>query len=177
MSLWSKIRGTIESAFQLGLNGPQWKANAGNIEARNATDAAFVIVRGATPVAANDLVTKAYADSGSVIVDGGVQEIRFALGTATASSTTSIPNNAIVIAAELNVTTPYTGGATVSIGTAGSPSALQATTDNNPQAAGIYQVMQDTAYPGPATVQATVAGAPIAGVAQVIVRYIQAPQP
>ena len=177
MSLWSKIRGTIETAFQLGLKGPQWKNNAGIIESRDAADAAFVIVRGATPVNANDLVTKAYADSGSVIVDGGVQEIRFALGTATANSTTSVPNNAIVISAELDVTTPYTAAATISIGTAGSPSALQATSDNNPQAAGIYQVMQDTAYPGPATIQATVAGGPIAGVAQVIVRYIQAPQP
>lgn len=64
MSLWSKLRGTAETSFQVGLGGPQLKANAGNIEARNSSDAAFVIVRGATPVAANDLVTKAYADLG-----------------------------------------------------------------------------------------------------------------
>ena len=179
MSLWSKIRGTVETIFQIGLGGPQVKANAGNIEARNAADAAFVIVRGATPVAANDLATKAYVDSGAVIADGGVQEIRFALGTGAAqNSVTQIPNNALVISTEINVTTPYSGGATITVGNAGTPALLQATTDNNPQAAGIYQVMGDTSYTGgPATVLVTIAGAPVAGVGACIVRYVQAAQP
>jgi hypothetical protein len=179
MSLWSKIRGTIETVFQIGLGGPQVKANAGNLEARNAADAAFVIVRGATPVAANDLVTKAYADSGAVIADGGVQEIRFALTNAAAqNSVTSIPNNAIVVDAELSVTTPYSGGATITVGNAGSPALLMGTGDNNPQANGLYQVHQDTAFAGgPATVLVTIAGAPAAGAGFCIVRYVQAPQP
>lgn len=60
MSLWSKIRGTIETVFQLGIGGPQLKANAGVIEARDASDAAFVIVRGLTPVGNTDLATKLY---------------------------------------------------------------------------------------------------------------------
>lgn len=179
MSLFSKIRGTIETIFQLGLGGPQLKANAGNVEARNSADAAFVIVRGATPVAANDLVTKAYADSAVIIADGGVQEIRFAIGTGAAqNSVTSVPANAIMISAELDITTPYSGGATITIGNAGTPALLQATTDNNPQAAGIYQVMQDTTYTGgPATILVTIAGGPVAGVGACIVRYVQAPLP
>jgi hypothetical protein len=56
MSLYRKIRGTIETIFQLGLGGPQLKNNAGAIEARNSADAAFAIMRGATAVAASDLV-------------------------------------------------------------------------------------------------------------------------
>lgn len=62
MSLYSKLRGTIETIFQIGLNGPQWKANGAVIEARNALDTLFAIGRGATPVAANDWATKAYVD-------------------------------------------------------------------------------------------------------------------
>jgi hypothetical protein len=41
MSLYSKIRGTIETIFALGDAGPQLKANAGSIEVRNASDTAY----------------------------------------------------------------------------------------------------------------------------------------
>jgi hypothetical protein len=169
----------METIFQIGKGGPQVKANAGNLEGRDATDAAFVIVRGATPVGANDLATKAYVDSGAVIADGGVQEIRFAITNAAAqNSVTSIPSGAIVVDAELDITTPYSGGATITVGNAGSPALLMGTTDNNPQANGLYQVHQDTTYAGgPATVLVTIAGAPAAGAGFAIVRYIQTPQP
>jgi hypothetical protein len=63
MSFFQKIRGTIESLFQLGLGGPQLKNNAGVIEARNPADSNFVVVRGDTPVLPNDLVTKNYVDT------------------------------------------------------------------------------------------------------------------
>jgi hypothetical protein len=56
MGLWSKISGTIASVWQIGLAGPQLKNNAGNIDARNAADSAFVNVRVATAVGANDAV-------------------------------------------------------------------------------------------------------------------------
>ena len=179
MSLWLKLRGTIETILQIGLGGPQVKNNGGNLEMRNPTDTGFVIARGATPVAANDLATKAYVDSGAVIADGGVQEIRFAITNAAAqNSTTQIPNNAIVVDAELDIVTPYSGGATITVGNAGTPALLMGTGDNNPQAAGLYQVHQDTSYTGgPATVLVTVAGAPAAGAGFCIVRYIQTPQP
>jgi hypothetical protein len=179
MSLWSKIRGTTETIFQIGLGGPQVKNNAGNIEARNAADAGFVIGRGATPVAANDWATKAYVDAGAVIADGAVQEIRFAITNAAAqNSVTQIPNNAIVVDAELDIVTPYSGGATITVGNAGSPALLMAAGDSNPQAAGLYQDHQDTVYTGgPATVLVTVAGAPAAGAGFCIVRYVQATQP
>jgi len=58
MSLFSKLRGTIETIFQIGLGGPNVKNNVGAVEMRNAADAAFVITRGADPVGANDYVTK-----------------------------------------------------------------------------------------------------------------------
>lgn len=63
MGLFARILGTVSSYFQLGgPSGPRLKNNGGAVDARNATDAAYVNVRGADPVAANDLVTKEYGD-------------------------------------------------------------------------------------------------------------------
>lgn len=267
MSLWSKIKGTIESFWQIGLGGPQLKNNAGVLEARNSGDSGFVNFRVASPLGDNDAVTKQYADTlskpfvasaqfdgnnalpantgvehfyivtttganasigqllwddglavGTVAVltalegrtvftsaaftggtvsllanafyvwdsvssswlreadasmTGSVREIRYAVtNAATQDSAALIPANAVISSTELNVTTPYSGGATVSIGRVGSLSLLQATTDNLATVAGLYQVMQDTAWGGTALViRTTVAGAPAAGAGFVVVRY------
>lgn len=175
MSLFSKLRGTIETIFQIGLGGPQIKNNASVIENRNATDSAFVIARGATPLGPNDLTTKAYVDG---LVGGGadVLEIKVAVALATVSSVTSIPIGATVIEAELDVTTPYSPGATISLGQAGSVAEFQATTDNNPQADALYQVPQNTSAASTNPLLATVAGGPVAGVATAILRYVVTPQ-
>jgi len=60
MSLWSKIIGTIEDRFQLGLGGPLLKDSSGAVDARNSADSGYAIVRGATPIGDNDLTTKMY---------------------------------------------------------------------------------------------------------------------
>jgi hypothetical protein len=62
MSVREKLRGTTEAIFQVGIGGAQLKKNAAVLEARNAADSAFAIVRGDTPVAGNDLTTKNYVD-------------------------------------------------------------------------------------------------------------------
>ena len=66
MAFFSKLRGTFSTLFQIGEQGPQLKNNAGVVEARNSADAAFVKVRGADPVIADDLVTKRYGDANYV---------------------------------------------------------------------------------------------------------------
>jgi hypothetical protein len=71
MSLFSKIRGTIETLFQLGLGGPQLKNNSGVVEVRNSTDAAFAIARAASPVGTNDLVTLGTLQKGYTLAPGG----------------------------------------------------------------------------------------------------------
>lgn len=267
MSLWSKIKGTIETIFQIGLGGPNVKASSGAVELRNSADSGYAIGRGASPVGMNDFTTKQYVDtinkpiviasqfdgnnalpansgtegfyivtttganatigqllfddgsssgtttvlaalegrtvftaaafSGGTItllansfyvwdagtsawlleaspaIGGAVREIRYTVSnSATQDSATQIPANAVVVAAELIVTTPFSGGATVSIGQAGSVSLLQATSDNLATVAGSYQVMQDTAWGGSAlAVRTTVGGAPAAGAGRVCVRY------
>jgi hypothetical protein len=265
MSLFSKIRGTIETIFQIGLGGPQVKNNAGAIEARNAGDSAFAVARAATPVGDNDLTTKAYVDKmaskpipaalqfngnsalpsnsateqwyvvttsganatiGQLLWDDGsnvgtvavipaangntiVTEAAFSGGTitlaanqmyvwtgtvwldiapsvagatymirlpitnaASQSSATQIPANAIIYDARLDVTTPYSGGATISLGITGTVALFMGTTDNQATVAGLYQVMQDTSVGGAAAaLLVTVAGAPAAGVGAAIVLY------
>lgn len=172
MSLFSKLRGTIETIFQIGLGGPQIKNNSGVIEARDSADAAFVKVRGLDPAAANDFVTKGYADT-NYSVTGAVREIRFATdNTASQSSATSIPANARIVESEFVVSTPYSGGSAVAFGRTGSTSLIMATTDNLPTVANTYQVPQDTAFGGSALpLLVTVTGAPAAGVGVAIVRY------
>ena len=115
-------------------------------------------------------------DIGSV--SGASRHIRFVLGTATADSASFIPANARILRCDVQVTTQYNGGATVSVGpAAGTVDLIQATGDNNPQAGGTpntYAREQDTDW-GVATaaVRATVTGAS-AGAGVVNVWYTNA---
>ena len=60
MSVFAKILGTVETAFSLGLRGPQLKQGSntvqGAIDARDAADSTFVQVRVADPVGCDDAV-------------------------------------------------------------------------------------------------------------------------
>ena len=62
-TVYEKLRGIIGGIFQLGIGGPQLNANGTAIEAVNAANNGYAIVRGATPVGPNDLATRAYADT------------------------------------------------------------------------------------------------------------------
>jgi hypothetical protein len=266
MSLWSKIVGTIETTFQIGLGGPKIKNNSSVLEARNAADSGYVVVRGATPVGDSDLTTKLFVDTvatptivtaqhnggvalpantgvrhfyvvsttgafatignllfddGSAVgdvtvittaarmivttaalsggtvtfkadspyvwdtdgvawvaagpsgVSGAIREIRLTItNAATQDSVAMIPSFAKVTEATLNIVTPYSGGATITVGRVGSLTLLQDTTDNLATVAGLYQVMQDTDWGvTELVVRVTVAGAPAAGAGYCIVKY------
>ncbi len=105
-----------------------------------------------------------------------MQEIRFAIATATVSSATVLPNNAIVVDCELKITTPYSAGGTLSVGNSTTVDLLMGTTQNTPQANNLYRLPQDTTFTPSAAVQVTVGGAPGAGVGVCIVRYVATPQ-
>src|SRR5277367_2608736 len=64
MSFFSKLAGIIGSKFQLDVvnAGPLLKNNSGSIDARNASDAAYVNVRVLTPVGDHDAANKLYVD-------------------------------------------------------------------------------------------------------------------
>jgi len=172
MSLFQKIAGFINSFVQIGgPNGSAIKLNGSAIEHRNATDTAFVNARGLDPVAAQDFVTLNYFNT--TPATGATQTLRMAVGTAASqSSTNNIPANAIIENIMLDVTTPFSGGATISVGQTGSTALLMATTDNFPQTAGQYYIAEDTSW-GASALQllVTVGGAPAAGVAAVRVEF------
>ena len=266
MSLWSKFRGTIENAFQIGLNGPQWKNNANVLEARNSGDSAFAVVRGGSPVADNDLANKQYVDTittrtivtgqfngnnalpsnsateqflvvsttgatatigaliwddgsnagnavvltaasraiittvalsggtisfsadsqyfwdtgssswiniGGTSLSGSMRVIRHAITNAASQSSTAIvPANAVARSVTLDIVTPYSAGATITVGQTGTPALLAATTDCLATVAGQYEVVQDTAWGASAlAVLITVAGSPAAGAGFCVVHY------
>jgi hypothetical protein len=173
MSLFQRIAGIIGSKLQIDVvnAGPQIKNNSGALDMRNAADAAYINVRGADPLIANDFATKNYVDSGA---EGGViRAIRYTIGTgATQDSTNTIPANAFVFEATVEITTPYSGGTTISVGQPGSLTLLQLTSDNLPTSANTYTVFQDTSWGGSAlVVRTTIAGGPVAGAGVVLVKY------
>lgn len=98
-----------------GPTGPLWNNNAGAFESRNATNNAFAIVRGATPVAANDLVTKAYADARAPSAIAGAMFVYQQGGTASpgvftsfagAASAASAVNGPVTIVVDATLGTP-----------------------------------------------------------------------
>ena len=106
-------------------------------------------------------------------VSGATYMIRLPITTAASqSSATQIPANAYVYDARLDITTPYSGGATITLGITGTAALFMATTDSTPTVAGLYEVPQDTAVgASAAALLVTVAGAPAAGVGAAIVMY------
>jgi hypothetical protein len=104
---------------------------------------------------------------------GVVSCIDFAIGTGAAqSSVTSIPANAVVLRADVSITTPYSAGATIEVGQTGTPILLQDIIDNFPLTVGDYSALQRTGWgAAPLPVLVTVGGAPAAGVGRVTVEY------
>lgn len=170
MGLYLKLRGITESILQIaGTSGPQLKASGGAVEMRDAADAAYANARGADAVAADDLVTKRQLDA--VIATTGLRAIRVPIALATVNSATSIPAGGRVFWSVLDVTTPYSIGTTITLGTPASPALFQAATDNNPLTANYWAVMQNVDAGGPTVVRATVAGAPAVGAADMLIFF------
>jgi hypothetical protein len=63
VSIFKKIRGTIETIFSLGIDGPNLKANGAIVEIRNAADSDYAVLRAGAPVGDDDVVNKLYADT------------------------------------------------------------------------------------------------------------------
>lgn len=96
-------------------------------------------------------------DIGSVT--GARRTIRVALGfTAAQDTTTQIPAGNRVWGCWLEVTSPYNGGATISVGDTVTADKFMTTLQNNPQAASRYHVKQDTSQAAASVVRTTVTG-------------------
>ncbi len=97
---------------------------------------------------------------GSIPVPAGtIQQIRVPFTLANASSAALLPAGAFVKECTVEIDTPYNAGATISVGQTGTPTSFQATADNNPQIAGLYEENQETSAVGGLAVLVTVTGA------------------
>jgi hypothetical protein len=56
MSVWDKLRGTIETIFQIGLDGLNLKTNNNILEVRNSDDTALARIKAANPIDDFDVV-------------------------------------------------------------------------------------------------------------------------
>lgn len=108
----------------------------------------------------------------SASTSGALRTIRFAIGTAaTTDSVTALPAGSIVSRCQVNITTPYSVGATIEVGdTGGTVDLYMASNQNDPQLANLYGLAQDTNGVA-ATVRATIGGAPAAGAGFVSIMY------
>jgi hypothetical protein len=102
---------------------------------------------------------------------GPVRMIRYAIATAASvDSIAQIPANAIIT--RTNITTPYSGGATIDNGDTGTADKFQPQGDIDPQTVGIYVTPQSTDQGGSASVGRTaIGGAPGAGAGFVEIFY------
>ena len=74
----------VNSVVELGKGGANVKNSSGVVEARNNADDAYAVVRAASPVAANDVVTKAYLEAyGSPVVYGNIYDVGAGVGGST----------------------------------------------------------------------------------------------
>lgn len=105
---------------------------------------------------------------------GALRVVRYTINnTATQDSTFSIPQNSRILKARLQITTAYSGGATISIGNTATADLFMTTSQNNPQAINkVYVVDQDTSVGGSdSVVRTTIGGAPAAGAGVVSVWF------
>ncbi len=104
--------------------------------------------------------------------------LRFEVGTATEDSATILPTGSRVIECRVEVTTPYSLGATIEVGRTSDPDLYQTAAQNVPQVANTYtNDLDERVDTSMAAVRVTIGGAPAAGAATVIVLYADTQEP
>lgn len=133
---------------------------------------------GAISLAANsfyiwDITSSSWLADAAVNFSGAVRTIKYSIANSPASqdSTATLPTGAVVLRAMIDVTTPFSGGATISVGQVGFLTAFIGTADNYPTVVDQYEVPQDTAAPVVGVIRTTIGGAPAAGAGFVVVEY------
>lgn len=166
-NIYERLRGTLENAFRFGLARPQIRSTVtGELETRDAADAAYANHRGADPVVDDDLATKRYVDT--LVTSEGVTLMRIPVGLVNVSSATSTPVGARIIQTAVKIVTPYSALATITVSTGITILNDTVSGDNDPQNAGTYSnVDQDAGPTAAAPIDVTIGGAPAVGSAVV----------
>lgn len=159
------------------------KENAGVLEFRNTGDSAYIVVRGGSPSGADDLAPKSYVDAQAAATEA-VKMVKFQVDFndqgATQDSTATLPANSRVVKAAVNVTTPFNGTTPViDVGTDVTADLFFDQTELDAEVVGFYVKEQDTESHASLAkaIRCAVGGTgATAGVADIIVYYVEAPQ-
>ena len=118
-------------------------------------------------------IPAALGSGGGGSVTGAVEIVEFAIGTnSTYNSTTVLPTGTKPQFVQLQITTAYTPGTTISIGYAGSASFLMATGNNLPGTLGVYSLDLFNLTWTNNTIRVTIGGSPVVGAGFVRVGYV-----
>ena len=131
-------------------------------------------VTGSTGTSGSTGSTGATGSTGSTgaVTPGTPAVIRIPIALATVSSATNIPSGSVVLRAFLDVTTPYSAGTTIELGTAANASLFMTTAQNTPTSADLYDNPQDTVNGTADPLLVTIAGGPGAGAGFACVEYV-----
>ena len=176
MSLWSKIRGTYETIFQIGKGGPHLEGVSTTVvAAKDQPNTGYAQLRCLSPTVpgntAADVPNMTYFKSARHVVKIAITT------TADQYSAVALPNNSIITNCWIEIETPYSASATIAVDRKGDGTKLlQIAADNNPQAAGIYEVKQMTNWgsTGDGEVHVKIENTPVAGAATVYVECVGA---
>lgn len=173
---WIKIKGVVGNLLGFdGGDGPQLKNASGVIEARNSGDSAYVVVRGADPSAANDLVTKSYGDTNYVDAGGALKlvEIPIAFGDAGSAvdSTFAGAVGGRVAWVKVDITTAFDADTDIEVGDTGDADRFVVAGDVKEQKVDLYEFPQYTDTIASVFRVTLAASAATAGAGRVLIAY------
>jgi len=127
---------------------------------------------------ANKKITRANLLSGIATANGLAKHIAITVSTSSVSSTTSIPENAIIKSVTTIINSVYSAGTTLQVIVDGTTDLeIQATGDNDAETTNVYESrpFSTVAAANVGVARVVVAGSPVIGSATVIVEYVEAP--
>jgi hypothetical protein len=172
---WINIKGTLFSYFTVGIVKIKDKETVpgtldGILEFRNENTDVLAKISIAEPSANENATTKYYVDQAIAGIDpdstGTIKNIRFALTfAASQDSVVLLPANARVKTITVEVTTPYSNGTTIEVGTTADPNLiLESDIVTRMAKVGFYIINEDTQWAATAeTVKVALGGTPSAG--------------
>lgn len=164
------VTGSTGATGSTGVSGSTGSTGASGVTGSTGTSGST----GSTGASGSTGSTGATGSTGSTgaVTPGTPAVIRIPIALATVSSATNIPSGSVVLRAFLDVTTPYSAGTTIELGTAANAALFMTTAQNTPQSADLYDNPQDTANGATDPLLVTIAGGPSVGAGFACVEYV-----
>ena len=161
------VTGSTGATGSTGVSGSTGSTGASGVTGSTGTSGST----GSTGATGTTGATGSTGSTGAV-TPGTPAVIRIPIALATVSSATNIPSGSVVLRAFLDVTTPYSAGTTIELGTAANAALFMTTAQNTPQSADLYDNPQDTAIGATDPLLVTIAGGPSVGAGFACVEYV-----